>query len=49
MKKTLPAPPAKKNVVENPEGNEETATLEHENDTKMSEDQNEGGEQMDTD
>nr|AFK40316.1 unknown [Lotus japonicus] len=48
-KKTLPAPPAKKNVVENPEGNEETATLEHENDTKMSEDQNEGGEQMDTD
>ncbi|KAJ1387103.1 Rpb4/RPC9 superfamily [Sesbania bispinosa] len=45
--KTLPPPPVKTKPEEITEGNEET-TVKHEKGNEISEEQNEGGEQMDT-
>ncbi|KAK7290195.1 hypothetical protein RIF29_04439 [Crotalaria pallida] len=46
VKKTLPPPPVEMDPEEIPDGNEETATLEHKGD-KITEDQNEDEEEMD--
>ncbi|TKY47406.1 DNA-directed RNA polymerase III subunit rpc9 [Spatholobus suberectus] len=47
VKKTLP-PPLNMKQEEIPKGDKETATLKYEKGNEISQDQNEGGEQMDT-
>ncbi|XP_061370218.1 uncharacterized protein LOC133312942 isoform X2 [Gastrolobium bilobum] len=48
VKKTMPPPPVKMKPEEITKGNEETATAKHEKGNENSQDQNEGGEQMET-